>query len=101
MDRENLRTKISGIRKGTKVQLVPMSMKNGDAFTAFGIPCSAPARKVFELDKPFYARLDNFDGESIWISSEEHFCLKIAYDELKDVSILLDTTKKITKTSTY
>ena len=101
MNREALRSKISGIKKGTRVQIIPMSMKAGDAFTAFGIPCSSPARKVYELDKPFYANLENFDGESIWISSEEHFCLKIPYDDLRDVSILLDTHKNIARSSSY
>ncbi len=101
MERETLRGKIAGIRKGTKVQIIPMSMKAGDPFTAFGIPCSTPARKVHELDHPFYASLDNFDGEVIWISSEEYFCLKVPYEDLKDVSILLDSPTRVTKTSLY
>lgn len=95
--KEELRTKISGIRRGERIKVVPMSMKEGDSYTTLGIPCTTPAREVYELDVPFFARLDSFDGESLWLSSENHFCLKIPYDDLKDISVLINVPTDISK----
>ena len=88
---ETLRTKISGIKKGAKVQIIPRRMDNGDSFNAVGLPCVTPAKRVVQLDSPFYATLENFDGDVLWIRTQEYFCLKISFEDLKDVSVLLNT----------
>lgn len=97
MNSEELRRKIKGIKRGDRVKIVPMSLKNGDPYTSIGIPCTTPARELYNLDQPFFATLDFFDGEIIWLSSEEHSCMKVHFDDLKDVALLINVPTNVTK----
>lgn len=89
MKRDELRVKLTGIKRGEKVRITPMSTKNGDLFTTLAIPGFGPAKEHIEIHEPFYARLDSFDGETLVVTSEQHNSLRISYEELKDVSVLI------------
>lgn len=91
LNTEELRTKIYGIRKGAKVLVTPRMMEDREPYNAFGIPCGSGERKVVELAEPFYAYLENFDGEVVWIRTVEYFCLKISVEDLKEVSVLVNS----------
>ncbi len=98
MMREEIRYKLYGIRKGEKIRITPMSTKNGDPFTTLAIPGFGPAKEHIEMHEPFYARLDNFDGETLWLTSDQHLTLRMAYDDLKEVSVLLQNSNRQSKT---
>ena len=89
MEVEELRTKISKIRRGAKIYVTPFSIDDGDPFTSMGIPCTNPARSSVELGKSFLAHLENFDGEVLWIRTQSYYCLKLGIGEVKDVNVLI------------
>ncbi len=97
MEDEELRDKISKIRRGAKIYVTPYSIDDGDPFTSMGIPCTNPARSAVELPKTFLARLENFDGEVMWLRTQSFYCLKIGLGEIKDVNVLISSSWEIKK----
>lgn len=98
MKREEIKYKLSGIKRGDKIRITPMSTRNGDPFTTLAIPGFGPAKEHIEIHEPFFARLDSFDGETLWITSEKHSTLRLAYDDLKEVSVLLQNSYRSANT---
>lgn len=98
MKREEIKYKLFGMKRGEKIRITPMSTKNGDPFTTIAIPGFGPAKEHLEIHEPFFARLDSFDGETLWITSKEQSTLRVAYDDLKEVSVLLQNSNRSSNT---
>lgn len=87
MDEYKLVSKISKIRKGSKVAIVITHSGNG---TAVGYNCSSPEGFSVELRGAFEATLEEFDGDIIKVTTATYPCLKISVQDVADV---LDISK--------
>ena len=94
MNEDELRKKISGIRLGARVAVIPLSTAYGDDINAVGVPCADGQRSSIEITEPFYARLENFDGENLWLRTRSYYCLKVNISDVKDIMILASETWK-------
>ncbi len=94
MEESQLREKIASIKKGAKVAIIPMSVSYGDHINAMGMPCGDGVRSGIELTEPFQAKLENFDGENLWLRTRSYYCLKVSISDLKDVMELTSETWK-------
>lgn len=78
--------KILKLRKGQSVAVFPLSVKYGDTHTAYGMRChisvdSAP----IELSEPFQATFEDYDGASIFLRTENYYCIQVMVADLKDI----------------
>lgn len=85
MGESELRAKIAKINKGTKIAVVPVSTEFGDEITAIGLPCAPYERATIELPEPFYASLEEFDGDTLWLRTKSYYCIKVAIADIRDV----------------
>lgn len=95
MEVVSVRGKISKIRKGAKIYVIPFCAREGDKFTSIGVPCTNPARAAVELNKPFLAHLENFDGEVVWLRTQSYYCLKVGIEDIKDVNVLISNSWEV------
>ena len=86
MDEYKLVSKISKIRKGSKVAIVT---RQGGNYPAVAYDCSSPEGFSVELKGAFEATLEEFDGDIMKITTATFPCLKISVQDVGDV---FDTT---------
>lgn len=101
MNPEDLRHKLSGIKRGERIKITPLNVEEGDPFDTIGIPWTEPAKKVYALKDPFYAVLDHFDGVVLWVISDQHGHIRIPYDELKGISLLVNVPTNVSAKSMF
>ncbi len=89
MDEYKLISKISNIKKGSRVAIV---VRHNGKDTAVGFNCSSPEGYSVELRGAFEAILQEFDGDIMKLSTASYPCLKISVQDLGDV---LDLTYMI------
>ena len=94
MDERIFTRKITGMLKGSKVAIIPLSVDYGDEITAIGIPGSFSSENPVELKDPFEAFLEDFDGEVLRLRTPIHYCLKVSIGDIKDVMALTSETWK-------
>ena len=91
MDEKIFTQKISGMQKGSKVAIIPLSADYGDSITAIGVPGSLSPENPVELKDPFEAFLEDFDGEVLRLRTPNHYCLKVSIADIKDITLLSTT----------
>ena len=91
MDEKVFTRKISGMQKGSKVAIIPLSVDYGDDITAIGVPGSFSLENPVELKDPFEAFLEDFDGEVLKLRTPIHYCLKVSIADIKDIMVLSTT----------
>lgn len=82
MDEFRLISKISKIKKGSKVAIVTKRSGNN---TVVGYNCSSAEGLSVELRGAFEAILEEFDGDIIKLSTATYPCLKISVQDVGDV----------------
>ncbi len=82
MDEYKLVSKISAIKKGSRVAIV---IRHGGKDTAVGYNCSTPEGYSVELRGAFEAILEEFDGDIMKLSTASYQCLKISIQDVGDV----------------
>ncbi len=87
MDEYKLVSKISKIRKGSKVAIVT---RQGGNYSAVAYNCSSPEGFSVELKGAFEAVLEEFDGDIMKLTTASFPCLKISVQDVGDV---LDITR--------
>ncbi len=87
MDEYKLVSKISKIRKGSKVAIV---ITHGGTSRAVGYNCSSPDGYSVEIRGAFEATLEEFDGDIMKLATASYPCLKISVQDVADV---LDISK--------
>lgn len=92
MEENVLKGKVSRISRGSKISVVPLSQGRGDPIDTMGLPCPGFGTGPVTFTETFFARLDNFDGEVMYVHTREHYCVKISIGHVRDV--LLVTTSK-------
>lgn len=85
MDEYKLISKISKIKKGSRVAVIPHTGQNGLSDNAIGYNCSHPEGYSVELKGPFEAFLEEFDGDIVKVSTATYPCLKISVQDLEDI----------------
>ncbi len=87
MDEYKLVSKISKIRKGSKVAII---ITHGGSSRAVGYNCSSPDGYSVEVRGAFEATLEEFDGDIMKLTTSTYPCLKISVQDIADV---LDISK--------
>ena len=82
MDEYKLVSKISKIRKGSKVAIV---ITHGGTSRAVAYNCSSPDGYSVELRGAFEATLEEFDGDIMKLATATYPCLKISVQDVADV----------------
>ncbi len=94
MDEVQLKRKLSRIKKGQKVLIIPQSIRYGDESTAIGVPCTTYESNPIELFDPFEAHFEEFDGEILKLRTDSVYCLQVALIDLSDIFDLSPESKK-------
>ena len=98
MDQNRLRVRLSKIKNGSWIAVIPLSVAYGDDLNAVGFPCNVFQSTGIELTEPFKAILEKFDGENLLIRTDDYDCLKVNVGDLKEVMELVSDVRKDTQT---
>lgn len=77
--------KLSRLFKGSAVWITPLSSKYGDDITAMAINCVSYSTSLIEINEPFRAHIEDYDGQFLRVRSDNYYCLKIDIGDLKDI----------------
>lgn len=79
--------KLSGVCKGTRLHIIPLSTDKGDEYTAVGRHCTGFGESVVLLSEPFSAQLEDFDGETLLVRTDFYYRLKVPISNLKNLIV--------------
>lgn len=82
---KSIANRISGLFKGSRVLVKPLSVRYGDDITAVGMACTQFTGSATELHEPFKAYLEEFDGQYLKLRTEHHYCLRVDIADLRDL----------------
>ncbi len=75
---------IEGMQKGTRLRIVPLSAAYGDDITALGINSTFSGDAYVELNEPFNGFLEEFDGETVRMRTDQYYNLKVSVADIKN-----------------
>lgn len=85
MDEYKLISKITKIRKGNRVAVIPRFGAITEEEAIVGYECSSPEGSSVEIHEAFEAILEEFDGDILKLSTSTYPCLKVSVQDVGDI----------------
>ena len=76
---------MEGLQKGVRLHVVPLSITHGDEITAIGINSTFSGESFVELNEPFQGNLEDFDGETVRMRTDQYYNLKFSVADVKSI----------------
>ncbi|MEM0158532.1 MAG: hypothetical protein QW812_03380 [Thermoplasmataceae archaeon] len=82
----------SSLKPGQKIVVYPLSVKYGDEISSFAEHCLSPdfpgSVSQIEIEEPFEAVFLRFDGQSLYLATNEFSCIRIAVAYIKQITLI-------------